>query len=227
MSLPRWKLCRESGMERERAVDRDRRARARARRPGRSGAEGRADRRRMGRHRPRRHDLLDRQELSLRAGGARRRGRADRRSRRAGRPQRARTRLRERPQREGHLATSAAAVQRMAGRDLRQVGPGRSQPPDRAGRRQQPQGPEAGAPRPRQLLRIQRRAGERAGLCAAAALPPASARRAARAHHGPDRCLLRLGMAGLRDLLRRDRRAAHAVGAACSSARATMPASAC
>ena len=134
-----------------------------------------------------------------------------------------------------HLASPAAAVERVAGRALGQVGPGRPQPPARRRRRQQPQGRAPRAEGARHALRVQRRAREPAGPMPAAPFRPAAARGAARAHHGPDRRFAGSGSGtatappGSRSTASACSRcpAARIGAAASSSARATMRVSAC
>ena len=143
--------------------------------------------------------------------------------------------VRQCAQRRHHLAASAAAVERVAGRDLGQVRPGRSQPAAGRRRGQQPQGPAPRAQDPRHLLRVQRRAGEPAGLLPAAALRPrrcrrccasASWTRSARPGTGSGTAIPPPGPRLAASACSRSR-AARTGAAACSSARAIMRGSAC
>ena len=142
-----------------------------ARGPGRSDPQERPHRRRVGRHA--RTDMtfsVAKSYLAVCAGLAVADG-LDRIRRRAGGADRQRTVVRRCAQRAHHVAASAAAIERVAGRDLGQVRSGRPQPPARR-RRQQPQGAQPQAAAARNALRIQRRAREPAGVLPAAALRP-------------------------------------------------------
>jgi hypothetical protein len=142
----------------------------------------------VGRHRARRHVLQRRQELPVGGRRAGLRPRADRRSPRAGR------------RRPHHVAPPAPADQPVAGDAVGQAQLLRS-------------GLGRHTARPaRQRLGLQRRAREPARARAAPPLAAPAARRPARRVDGPDRRFEQLALARLPQLLRDDRREAHAVG---------------